>query len=84
LAGLDLHDFGVAVAARKLNHAQSIAPDRQAQSFGVDRDGFAASPVGGQVGAVKADGQNTLSRAVAKDSMIPGGAMATGVAERRS
>src|SRR5208337_3221131 len=62
LAGLDLHDLGVSVAARKLNNAQPVASDGQTQSLGVDRDGFAVSPVGGQVGAVKADGQSdTLS-----------------------
>ncbi len=56
LAGGDLHHLGVAVAARELHHAKPVAADRQAKRFGVDRDGFAESPVGGQVGAVEADG----------------------------
>ena len=61
LAGLDLHHLGVAVAARKLNQAQTIAPDGEAQGFGVDRDGFAEGPVGGEVGAVQANGQARYS-----------------------
>ena len=55
--GLDLHDLGVAVAARQLHDAQPVAPDGEAEGFGVDRDGVAKGPVGGQVGAVEADGQ---------------------------
>ena len=75
----DLHDFGVAVAARQLDNAQPVAPDRQAERFGVEGDGLAVSPAGRKVGAVQADGQSAHSgRLEATRATTP-----AGVEERR-
>ena len=55
LAGGDLHDVRVAVAARKLDDAQPVAPDDKSQRLGVDRHRFAESRFGGQIVAVEAN-----------------------------
>ena len=56
LAGRDLDDVGVAVAARQLDEAKPVAMGVEPQRFGVDRDGARVADVGGEVALVKSDG----------------------------
>ena len=55
-----LYDMGIAITGRKLDHAQHVAREGQAESFRIDRDNRAEVDVCGQVALVIVHGHGVI------------------------